>query len=253
MESRRESDSGSGKNERGRGSAEGKRELGAEEEMKELDEMYLSEARKIEECEKYKMLAKITKVEFIPSSFLHLSNGYESLKSIQTITSILPKINICIANETCSICMCQFVEETSRKSTPLKDSHGNTLRELSNLDDNEIDSTAVKLENCVDHFFHLSCLHSLLLSGSENHIKCPVCQQIYGKKTGDQPDGSMTVDYQADLHCSGYPKVGTLVIQYHFPNGVRRGVAFRGTHRVAYIPATEEGKVVCSLLMVALI
>jgi deltex len=59
--------------------------------------------------------------------------------------------------------------------------------------------------------------------------------------TGDQPTGTMTHSINKNLHCSGY-NVGTIIISYSFPSGMRNGKHYSGTHRTAYLPDTKEGK-----------
>ena len=55
---------------------------------------------------------------------------------------------------------------------------------------------------------------------------------------------------------AGHPHVGTIVITYVIPSGVQGaghphpGVRFSGTHRVAYLPDSAEGREVLSLLKV---
>lgn len=39
---------------------------------------------------------------------------------------------------------------------------------------------------------------------------------------GDQPDGTME-HRVCNHHCSGFEDVGTIVIDYEFPNGIRNG------------------------------
>jgi len=54
------------------------------------------------------------------------------------------------------------------------------------------------------------------------------------------------------LNCHGFEKFGTWEITYQFPNGKQKsGVPYRGTSRIAYVPDTEEGREVVTLLVKA--
>ncbi|KAK1343954.1 hypothetical protein QTO34_014511 [Cnephaeus nilssonii] len=59
---------------------------------------------------------------------------------------------------------------------------------------------------------------------------CPVCQTVYGVLKGNQPEGTMSVDYKEHPH---------------------PGMPYSGTHRTAFLPANEEGKEVLTLLQKA--
>ena len=206
---------------------------------------------KIEGDDMHRVLNKIARAEYIPRELFELSMNDQFLKELSTGQTNLPLISCSIHEEACCICMCQFLEEKSLQTTPSKD---NTEEPKSHkLKDHDASEHAIRLEHCTDHFFHMGCLHSMITAGSHTHIKCPVCQHIYGIKTGDQPDGHMAIDYDAGLHCKGYDGHGTIVIQYVFMDGMRNGVKYRGTRRVAYLPYTEEGKTVCLLLQVYIV
>jgi hypothetical protein len=55
----------------------------------------------------------------------------------------------------------------------------------------------------------------------------------------------LQVDPHRALH--GYPSCGTIVIEYHIPDGVQTaahphpGRPFKGAHRKAYLPHNQEG------------
>lgn len=55
--------------------------------------------------------------------------------------------------------------------------------------------------------------------------------------TGDQPPGSMNYTIDKNLTCQGHSK-GTIIINYKFHSGIRNGVNFQGTSRIAYLPNT---------------
>lgn len=63
----------------------------------------------------------------------------------------------------------------------------------------------------------------------------------------------MKWDYNqpGDLPLQSYEDEGTWSILYYFNSGVRNGVRYRGTVRVAYLPDTQEGKEVLLLLIKA--
>lgn len=95
------------------------------------------------------------------------------------------------------------------------------------------------------HKFHKGCLHELIKN--REWVKCPVCTSIFGVMKGDQPPGKMKKIYKKDLKCEGYT-VGTHQIIYEMKAGKRDNRDFPGTTRHAYIPDTEEGKEVLTLL-----
>jgi len=64
------------------------------------------------------------------------------------------------------------------------------------------------------------------------------------------PPGQMDWKLEPKLDCAGYPKKGTWVINYYFPNGKGKN-AYRGTSRTGFVPNTKEGKKVLALLIKA--
>ncbi|XP_078394381.1 E3 ubiquitin-protein ligase DTX3L-like, partial [Cetorhinus maximus] len=51
---------------------------------------------------------------------------------------------------------------------------------------------------------------------------CPVCGQLYGVVTGNQPvNASMTVTKDKSLHLPGYENSGTILISYYIPSGTQ--------------------------------
>lgn len=105
------------------------------------------------------------------------------------------------------------------------------------------------------HFFHKECLESQLnATESKDHIKCAVCNIIYGKQTGEMPPGTMKwKSHSAQiLPLGGYPNLQLVIeIDYIIPNGILNGQQFHGTHRRAYLPGDKEGQEVLSLLVEA--
>ena len=207
----------------------------------------------------------LAQIEHIPSIFFHLDKHFGKKKS-ESAQSNEPKIEFPSLpagshKGRCTICMCSFISEpedppkkvsenscsaTCKTKACHEFSSEEILRDLAKVNSHDV----VKVSDCVDHFFHLECLMNLVKS-SGTYFKCPVCQKIFGMKTGDQPSGTFTMNYSHSTQCAGFPNVGTIIIEYHFPNGVRNGVGYTGTGRGAYLPATEEGIETALLLKIA--
>ncbi|XP_078336705.1 uncharacterized protein LOC144626467 isoform X2 [Crassostrea virginica] len=86
---------------------------------------------------------------------------------------------------------------------------------------------------------------------------CPSCGQIYGKMTGDQPPGTLSIKkYHQSL--SGFQdSKECIVLTYLFHNG-RQGnehpnpdTPYEGIQRSGYVPNNEKGRLVAKLLNVA--
>lgn len=85
---------------------------------------------------------------------------------------------------------------------------------------------------------------------------CPVCKDVFGKLEGNQPEGSMSF---IKKRCSlpGYPKDGTIEINYAIPSGVQTdkhpnpGRHYPATYRTAYLPDNQEGNHILKLLQKA--
>ncbi|XP_076861476.1 E3 ubiquitin-protein ligase DTX3L [Brachyhypopomus gauderio] len=109
--------------------------------------------------------------------------------------------------------------------------------------------TSKKRLNC-GHEYCSECLDQAVKSMGQI---CPVCKQIFGKVTGNQPLGTMTTT-ESTMRLPGFTECGTITIQYNIPNGIQTekhqnpGKAYRGTQRVAYLPANKEGRGVLRLL-----
>ena len=101
----------------------------------------------------------------------------------------------------------------------------------------------------MDHFYHKSCTEGML--GGKEYIRWAVCSKVYGEMIGDSPPGEMKWKHypKGKLPLETYEKSGTYEIHYLFIDGVRNGVPYRGTRRVAYLPDTYEGKEVLALLI----
>ena len=107
----------------------------------------------------------------------------------------------------------------------------------------------VMMSRCKDHYFHLDCLKAQL--GIKDYLECSTCMVMYGRKTGDQPPGTMTW-VKESFACDGYPgDMKTWVINYEFPSGIHPETKkpFHGDGRVGYLPDNEEGVEVLALLV----
>jgi len=150
--------------------------------------------------------------------------------------------NITIEEDKCSICQFnfyndEFEEENNKNIIPTFDKLIKT------------DLNVICLEKCIEHFFHIECINYLIKD--KTSFKCPNCSIIYGILIGDMPKGTMTAYISDNLHCSGYNKVGTIVINYDFPSGKKDKKHYSGTSRQCYLPHTNEGIEILGLLKVA--
>lgn len=118
---------------------------------------------------------------------------------------------------------------------------------------NEADRAIVHLSKCGKHYFHENCIAASFKPG---YVSCPVCQTIYGIRTGTQPKGTMDVA-TGSSRLPGYEKFGTITINYKFKDGIQEahhpspGAYYSGTSRTAYLPDSPEGKKVLKLLQTA--
>lgn len=221
-----------------------------------LGDKFRSKARRLAERPDLQLVTAVAKLQLIPKFLLYLDklvSGLNSLPPREGEEFVFPHLDNDASKELCSICRCSFTEDYEDAASAPAEAQAQSalatlpLREL----DEDSEEDVVQLVGCAGHFLHVGCLKQLAKSGGEGHLKCPVCTRIFGVKTGDQPPGSMDVSFDPRLRCEGFPAVGTLLVQYHFPHGKRGDQAYRGTSRLAYLPATEEGTEVCLLLMVS--
>ncbi|XP_013409531.1 uncharacterized protein LOC106173088 [Lingula anatina] len=134
--------------------------------------------------------------------------------------------------------------------------------DVSNPDRKLLHDTDETCPICMDSFQNKTtldrCKHSFCKDCLDRSLqlknKCPICGDILGEQTGDQPDdGTMTVSYW-HRPLEGYEGVGTIVIDYYFPSGVQKsehpdpGSRYKGTSRTAYLPDSKEGREVLKLL-----
>lgn len=89
-------------------------------------------------------------------------------------------------NDSCPICLCDF---TGKKT----------------------------LDKC-GHSFCSACIdHSFSVVGPS----CPVCQTIYGKISGQQPPGIMSIKREF-YSLPGFSGCGTYVLDYYIPDGTQK-------------------------------
>ncbi|CAJ1960123.1 unnamed protein product [Cylindrotheca closterium] len=107
----------------------------------------------------------------------------------------------------------------------------------------KLKSDTVRLSNCT-HIFHKQCARQAL----QHKAQCPVCRNVVDEPFGCCPPATMTVNLRCDKHCGGFPSIPTYEIVYNVPAGRQTaehenpGVKFRGTVRLAYVPATVHGR-----------
>ncbi|XP_063407598.1 uncharacterized protein LOC134691199 isoform X2 [Mytilus trossulus] len=114
----------------------------------------------------------------------------------------------------------------------------------------ELASSKLKQLSRCKHIFCKICIEKCFIQTPA----CPVCNMVYGKLTGNQPDGIMIECFQNDIHLKGYKKCGVIKIFYSFLDGKQLqgqpnpGKVYRGTKRTAYLPDNTEGQKVHRLL-----
>eukprot|EP00731_Ephydatia_muelleri_P023218 Em0015g801a len=106
------------------------------------------------------------------------------------------------------------------------------------------------LKKC-NHMLHRSCLISVKRHAKDG-FQCPLCKKTYGIKTGDMPNGTMTVDKKS-YSLPGYESYGTFEITYDFKAGNHNGRKYHasGFPRRCYLPQCPQGSQVLKLLTVA--
>jgi deltex-like protein len=103
---------------------------------------------------------------------------------------------------------------------------------------------AIKILKC-DHVFHSFCLES----SSKYCNRCPACRVSIGEPQGPSPSGTMTIS-ASDRILGGceHTSSGSFQIRYDMQGGTQKsyhcnpGVAYKGTHRVAFLPDNNEGR-----------
>ena len=181
--------------------------------------------------DKYKIskIKNISNFKIITPLEIYFKHEYEKFHKISTEL------------DKCSICLFEFYNEMYEK---IPNDKNLILSEILNFQNKLTDFDCILFDFCNDHFFHTDCIINMI--GDKEFIKCPMCNCIYGKMTGDQPPGKMTVKIDKYWKCEGYEKYNTIVIQYDFA----KGKDYWGTSRTAYLPDNLEGREVLGLLRV---
>ncbi|XP_050435921.1 protein deltex [Adelges cooleyi] len=116
----------------------------------------------------------------------------------------------------------------------------------------------IALSQC-QHRMHLACLNSILNNQPHSnqfmYIQCPICFKMYGEKRGNQPPGAMKWTY-LNRSLPGYGSTRTIQITYEISSGIQgeehphpgRPFYALGFPRICYLPDTEKGRRVLSLL-----
>lgn len=120
------------------------------------------------------------------------------------------------------------------------------------------DETVLQFHKC-EHMFHQACLRAMLTSGNvTSYMQCPTCKVIYGKKMGNQPEGTMKY-YSFKQSLPGFSDCQTICIMYEFRSGIQGsdhpspGERYNvsGFPRLCYLPDNEEGRKILQMLIVA--
>ena len=98
--------------------------------------------------------------------------------------------------------------------------------------------------------YHKACLENQMKNSTGSYITCAVCEVTYGIRTGEMPDGSMNWSTGGGA-LPGHPGSRTITFSYRFSGGSRKGVAYSGTSRTAYLPTTPEGITVFKMMVLA--
>ena len=91
----------------------------------------------------------------------------------------------------------------------------------------------VSLIGC-NHRFHMSCI----LDPRLYRDKCPICIEFATRMPCNMPPGKMTIIRSSTLTNSA---LGTIVIQYFFPEGTLRGQKYRWEFRTTFLPDNHDG------------
>ena len=127
--------------------------------------------------------------------------------------------------------------------------------------DNDPEADTSNCSICLDHMTNPKklhkCGHSFCSECIDNAFKhqqkCPICSEVYGVLTGNQPPGRMTTRKSSNT-LPGFNECGTITITYELYNGTQGqnhphpGRPYTGARRVAYLPDNREGQKVLKLL-----
>lgn len=129
------------------------------------------------------------------------------------LTSLVPVAEVA-ANVECSICLADLSSQ----------------------------GVVVALADC-SHQFHQHCIEA----GMKVHRRCPLCRAPIGVPQGNMPSGSMQIDTQPDVVCTGHA-AGTIAITYRIDEGCQKeyheypGERHGSATRVAYLPDSPKGR-----------
>lgn len=144
-------------------------------------------------------------------------------------------------SDNCPICMDTFYDIELNLETENEKKFDEILLIDKQL---KFEYNVIMLDQCQDHYFHLECL--INMKGEKDFIKCPICFNIYGVQTGEQPPGTMMAYIDKNSKCASYEQFDTIVIYYNIPSGK----IYSGTRRVAYLPSNDKGWEILGLLKV---
>ena len=205
------------------------------ERILEYRDRYIEKRDRLMDREGLHSLKDVCRLVYIPRYVLYIGHTYGMDIDDADGEYVYPYISKDTYEDICSICRCKYIDEYDVDSMCIEI-------------DNDTDDDIVKIDGCSDHYYHIGCIKMMV---KDTHIRCAVCTKIYGVLYGDMPDGTMDISYDEHTICDGYPDVGTIIIQYHFDSGIRNDTKYRGTNRLAFIPATKEGINICILLKIA--
>lgn len=142
------------------------------------------------------------------------------------------------------------ITEQPHKTTPLQ-------RVLSE----EEKRCSICLDDFIDKKILDKCTHPFCTECIDLHFSykptCPVCGTVYGKVTGTQPEGTMTIKRYANRTLPGHEPHGYIQVSYYFPDGTQTaihpkpGQPYYGTSRTGYLPDSPKGRIVTRLLKIA--
>ncbi|OWF41039.1 probable E3 ubiquitin-protein ligase DTX3 [Mizuhopecten yessoensis] len=125
----------------------------------------------------------------------------------------------------------------------------------------EEENCSICLDSFTDKTVLPSCSHEFCKECIEQQFKykpvCPICGAVYGKITGTQPPGHITITRLSNGKLPGYEQYSIISVSYSFPDGIQGaehphpGTRFSGTSRTGYFPDCPEGVKVVRLLKTA--
>uniref|UniRef100_A0A8W8K4H8 E3 ubiquitin-protein ligase n=1 Tax=Magallana gigas TaxID=29159 RepID=A0A8W8K4H8_MAGGI len=86
---------------------------------------------------------------------------------------------------------------------------------------------------------------------------CPICGTIYGKVTGDQPLGTMSIRTNGSRLQGFNDSSGTIILTYFFNDGLQGEehpnprTVYKGIRLSGYLPNNKKGRLIAKLLNVA--